>query len=208
MIWYAAAPSHRYLSDITEIIDAAAELTDQLRAYSGKTDLVRYAVDLNTLLDETQALIRSAVRERATVGYTFADESLPVEADRTQLQQVLTNLVVNASEAMGESGGRVTITTSRIHCNRLRLDRMRPDTPLPVGDYAHLEVADDGRGMAPATVERAFDPFFTTKPLGRGLGLAAVQGIIHSHGGAIEVHSQLGAGTTIRILLPLVRTDG
>ncbi len=201
------APSHRYLADITDIVDAAAELTDQLRAYSGKVDLVRYVVNLNTLLDETQALIRSAVRERAEVDYALADVDLPVEADWTQLQQVLTNLVVNASEALGESSGRVTIATRRAHCDRLRLDRLRPDTKLLEGDYACLEVIDDGPGMDPATAVRAFDPFFTTKPLGRGLGLATVQGIIHGHGGAIEVDSQLGRGTRVCILLPLAQAD-
>jgi len=200
------APSHRYLADITDIVDAAAELTEQLRAYSGKVDLVRYVVDLNTLLDDTQALIRSAVRERAEVDYALASIALPVEADQTQLQQVLTNLVVNASEAMGEASGRVTIATRRVHCHRAHLDRLRPDAKLAEGDFACLEVIDDGPGMDPTTADRAFDPFFTTKPLGRGLGLATVLGIIHGHGGAIEVQSQVGQGTRVCILLPLVET--
>ena len=127
-----------------------------------------------------------------------------MEADQTQLQQVLTNLVVNASEAMGEASGRVTIATRRVHCHRAHLDRLRPDAKLAEGDFACLEVIDDGPGMDPTTADRAFDPFFTTKPLGRGLGLATVLGIIHGHGGAIEVQSQVGQGTRVCILLPLV----
>jgi PAS domain S-box-containing protein len=200
-------PAHGHLADITDIVDAAAELTEQLRAYSGKVELVRYVVDLNALLDETQALIRSALRERAEIDYALSDVAMPVQADQTQLQQVLTNLVVNASEAMGEASGRVTIAAQRVHCDRSRLDRLRPDTKLAEGEYACLEVIDDGPGMDPATAERAFDPFFSTKPLGRGLGLATVQGVIHGHGGAIEVQSQVGHGTRVIILLPLVESE-
>jgi CheY-like chemotaxis protein len=125
-----------------------------------------------------------------------------VDGDAAQLRQVVMNLVINAADAVNRSG-RVTIRTQLLHATAEYLADVHPEAGLEPGPFASLEVADTGVGMDPATRDRIFDPFFTTKDTGRGLGLAAVRGIVNGHGGAIRVYSELGRGTTFRILLPI-----
>jgi CheY-like chemotaxis protein len=124
--------------------------------------------------------------------------------DATQLRQVIMNLVINASEAIcdTDTSGEISISTSltRVDRDYLRFNQMAPD--LPVGDYVCVEVSDNGSGMSAETQARIFDPFFTTKFTGRGLGLAAVLGIVRGHKGAINVDSALGRGTTFKLLFP------
>ena len=112
------------------------------------------------------------------------------------------NLITNASEAIGDGGGVITLRTDIVHCDAAYLAGFHHADDLEEGRFISLEVADDGAGMAPATIERFFEPFFTTKFTGRGLGMSAVLGIIRNHRGAIRVYSELGRGTSIRVLLP------
>jgi len=131
----------------------------------------------------------------------------PVRADAGQVQQVIMNLITNASEAIGEASGVVTVSTGAMHCDTEYLDRSRlADRPHP-GFFAWVEVADTGCGMDAETKARLFEPFFTTKFAGRGLGMAAVLGIVRGHGGAIMVESEPGRGTTIRVLFPASARD-
>lgn len=125
-----------------------------------------------------------------------------VEADATQLGQIVMNLVINASEAIGEQSGSITLTTCVRRCDRAWLDSLNSPDRLEEGDYVSLEVRDSGCGMDRSTMRKVFDPFFTTKFTGRGLGLAAVLGIVRGHHGAIHFESELGQGTTFTILLP------
>jgi CheY-like chemotaxis protein len=123
-------------------------------------------------------------------------------ADAVQLRQILMNLVLNASEALDDQSGTVVVETGVIHADAAYLAATRSFSELPPGRYVHLEVGDTGRGMTPEVRERIFDPFYTTKFTGRGLGLAAVLGIVRGHGGALRVESEVGVGTQFRLLLP------
>src|SRR5262249_38087747 len=132
------------------------------------------------------------------------EPSLPwIEADVGQIQQVVMNLITNAAEAIGERPGTVTVTTGT-RCVAARDTPLWRHTgePLPPGTYVALEVEDDGQGMPPQVLERIFDPFFTTKFTGRGLGLAAVLGIVRGHKGGLQVESQAGRGTLFRLVFP------
>jgi CheY-like chemotaxis protein len=125
-----------------------------------------------------------------------------VEADATQLRQIIMNLVINASEAIGDRSGVIAITTGCMDCVRNNLKDIWLDENLDDGLYVYLEIADTGCGMDRATLAKLFDPFFTTKFTGRGLGMSAVLGIVRGHKGAIKVDSEPGKGTTFKILLP------
>jgi CheY-like chemotaxis protein len=125
-----------------------------------------------------------------------------VDADRTQLRQIVMNLVINASEAIGEKSGVIAVSTGCRRCGRDLLRELRPDEELPEGLYVTLEVADTGCGMDAETRARIFDPFFTTKFTGRGLGMAAVLGIVRGHKGAIAVSSESGKGSAFTVYLP------
>ncbi|RCK78859.1 MAG: Chemotaxis protein methyltransferase CheR [Candidatus Ozemobacter sibiricus] len=131
------------------------------------------------------------------------DRALPaVEADPTQMRQVIMNLVINASEAIGEKDGQIIIATGARECDEPYLRETWPNDPLPAGRYVFLEVADNGCGMDRDTLTRIFDPFFSTKFTGRGLGLAAVLGIVRGHKGGIKVYSEVSRGTTFKVLFP------
>jgi CheY-like chemotaxis protein len=123
-------------------------------------------------------------------------------ADATQIRQVVMNLITNAAEAIGAGSGTITLRTGEIRARRSHFRHSYPGDPLPAGLYVYLDVADTGSGMDDETIARIFDPFFTTKFTGRGLGLAAVLGIVRGHRGALKVASQPGKGTTFRLLFP------
>ncbi len=123
-----------------------------------------------------------------------------VQANAAQIRQVVLNLITNASEALKGNPGTITVTTGQVHIGKTAAAERKLD--LPVGEYCYLAVSDTGCGMSPQTQTRAFDPFYTTKFVGRGLGLAVVQGILRSHGGAITVVSAPGKGSTFEVLLP------
>ena len=181
----------------------AAELTQQMLAYAGKGRLVVGRVELPVLVREMLALLRSAVPR--TIAFDVQVDPTPafVDADATQLRQLVMNLVTNASEAIGDRGGEVTVRIGResVPQRALSLLHAAPDMP-PEGPYVMLEVRDDGCGMEPAILNRIFDPFFTTKFTGRGLGLAALLGIVRAHRGGLQVVSAPGRGTRFRIYFP------
>jgi CheY-like chemotaxis protein len=149
-----------------------------------------------------EELLRAAVSKHAELRFELTADPCTVEADTTQIRQVVMNLVTNASEAIGTSGGTITIRTGEVQADAesLRSPYMQGD--LPGGPYAFLEVVDTGCGMTSATMEKIFDPFFTTKFIGRGLGLAAARGIAQAHQGVVQVRSEPGKGSTFRFLLP------
>jgi two-component system cell cycle sensor histidine kinase/response regulator CckA len=164
-------------------------------------------VDLNLLVRETVDLIEASISKRASLSFQLAASLPAVDADPVQLRQVIMNLAINASEAVAETGGLVTLATGAARRDRGGLHSPWLGEELPAGDYVSLEVTDTGCGMDGETLSRVFDPFFTTKFAGRGLGLAAVLGIVRSHHGSIQVESEIGRGSTFRVLLPAsVRT--
>jgi two-component system cell cycle sensor histidine kinase/response regulator CckA len=137
--------------------------------------------------------------------YSFAEGLPPIEADVTELRQVIMNLVINASEAIGDKSGVIVVSTGMTHYDGVYLKDTYVDDSLPAGPYVYLEVADTGCGMTPEVRARLFDPFFTTKFTGRGLGLAALLGIVRGHGGAVKVYSEPGRGSTFKVLFPAAK---
>lgn len=195
------------LTEIRQATMRAAELCKQMLAYSGRSRLVIRNLNLTDLVKEMAHMIERSASGKVTLRYACADGLPMVKADATQMRQIIMNLVVNASEAIGELDGTVNITTGVMHCDRSYLQEMYLDDDLREGAYAYLEVADTGCGMTPEVKARVFDPFFSTKFTGRGLGLAAVFGIVRGHKGAIRVQSELGRGSAFRILLPVAESD-
>ncbi len=180
----------------------AAELTRQMLAYSGKGRFVVQPLQLGELVREMTELLQVSIPRRCELRIHFAEPQPIVEADATQLRQVAMNLILNAGEALGDRPGTINVSAGVRDCDRAYLAGSHLDDDLPPGRYAYLEVADDGCGMTPEVLARIFDPFFTTKFTGRGLGLAAVLGIVRGHRGALRVESAVGHGTTFTVLFP------
>ena len=196
------SPGRPYVQDVVTAAERAAQLTRQMLAYSGKGRFAVESLDLSRLVEEMAHLLEVSISKKVALKYDIAADRLPIEADPTQLRQVVMNLVTNAAEALGDRGGSVAIRTGVMTADRNYLSGTYWDEELSEGDYAYLEVADTGCGMDRSTLERIFDPFFSTKFTGRGLGLAAVLGIVRGHRGAVKIDSQPGRGTTFRVLLP------
>src|SRR5882724_2558529 len=190
------------LAEIRAAAQRATELCKQMLAYSGKGRFVIQAVEMQKVVEEMLHMLRVSISKNAILKLNFSPNLPSVDADAAQLRQVVMNLVVNASEAIAERSGVVTISTGAMDCDRAYLSEAWLDEQLPEGMYVFIEVADTGAGMEAETRTRIFDPFFTTKFTGRGLGLAAVLGIVRGHRGAIKVYSELGRGTTFKVLLP------
>jgi len=196
------SPVQNRLERAGKACQAAADLCRQMLAFSGRERFLVKPLDLNEVLTEIARMLEVSVSKKATLLVQLAP-SLPfIKADTSQLQQVIMNLVVNASEALGTQSGTITLRTALVHADREYLSAARMAEELSEGDYVCLEVTDTGCGMAPEILSRIFDPFFTTKFTGRGLGLAAVLGIVRGHRGGVRVQSQPGVGSTFTILFP------
>jgi CheY-like chemotaxis protein/two-component sensor histidine kinase len=171
-------------------------------AYAGRGSMRTGEIELSSLLSELSDLANAALSKKAVLSYALHPEPICLQADENQILQVALNLVTNAAEAIGAGEGTIEVSTGVENIDRETLQRLAPDSGLQPGRYARLTVRDDGQGMDAATRARIFDPFFTTKFTGRGLGLAAVTGIVRRHEGFLEVKSTPGLGTTIRVYLP------
>jgi two-component system cell cycle sensor histidine kinase/response regulator CckA len=196
-----AESSERALRDIIRAGERAADLTRQLLAYAGKGRFVVRPLNLSVLVSEMVPLVQASFPRKVTIVLNLAGNLPAIEADKTQVEQVVMNLLINAAEAIGENGGTLEVTARhRNFSHDARQDYIAEGEVR--GRYISLEVRDDGAGMDDETLRRIFDPFFTTKFMGRGLGLSAVLGIMRSHKGAIRVSSQSGRGTTFELLFP------
>ncbi len=182
----------------------AAKLTQQLLAYSGKGRFIVEPVNLSRLATEVLELVRASIPEGVEVILDLDDGLPEIEADASQINHILINLLINAAEAIGSAAGQIRIVTRVEVVDDVYLAhaRLEPSQRVETGAYVCLEVQDSGCGMDQATLARIFDPFFTTKFTGRGLGLAAVQGIVRGHKGLIIVESAPEEGTTFRVLFP------
>ncbi|MFO7653453.1 MAG: PAS domain S-box protein [Candidatus Krumholzibacteriia bacterium] len=196
------APGRSYLDDIITGAQRAADLCRQLLAYSGKGRFVVQDVDVNEILGEMTHLLDVSLSKKARLRLELAGDLPGVHADPTQLRQVILNLITNASEALEDGSGTIRLATGAVACGPDDLRQTFAGDDLPPGQYVFLEVSDTGVGMDAETLRRIFDPFYSTKFAGRGLGLAAVLGIVRSHRGGIEVTSEPGCGTRFRVLLP------
>jgi PAS domain S-box-containing protein len=185
----------------------AAELCAQMLAYSGRGHFQVEAVELNRAVRDLEDLLAASLNKKSALRYDLA-EALPwIDADASQLKQVVMNLVLNASEALDETSGTIRVATRAARLGPHEVEDQSTREPLPEGDYVVLEVEDDGPGLPPDTDSRIFDPFYSTKGTGRGLGLAAVHGIVRSHHGAIRADPRPGGGTRFRVWLPAGRLE-
>jgi CheY-like chemotaxis protein len=171
-------------------------------AYSGRGKFIVEPLNLSDVVHEMTQLLGRVISKRARLSLHLRDDMPRIVADATQLRQVVMNLITNASDALQGEPGLVSVRTATIHADERTLAGTYLNEELPAGEYVYLEVSDSGVGMDAATRARIFEPFFTTKFTGRGLGLAAVLGIVRSHKGAIDVNSEPGCGTTFRVLFP------
>jgi two-component system CheB/CheR fusion protein len=199
-------PGRSALESIVSSGERAAELTRQLLAYAGKGRFYAERVDLSEVVMRTGRLIHQSIPPQVQVRMDL-DTHLPLLlADPSQVQQVAMNLMINAAEAIGSAGGVVLVKTGRQTVTHEPLPDLCSGEKVAPGEYVFLEVRDNGSGMDEQTIRRIFDPFFTTKFTGRGLGLAAVLGIVRQHKGAVQVHSVPGRGSSFRTLFALEET--
>ena len=191
-----------YLENAEKTTLKASELTKQMLAYSGKGHFVVKPQDLNRLVAEMTHLLKISIAKNAILEYRLAPDLPAIEGDSAQIQQVVMNLVTNASDAIEDREGCITLTTRVQDLSQEDLDTTLPTLRLEPGRYVILEVTDTGCGMSPEVLERIFDPFYTTKVTGRGLGLSAMLGILRGHHAGIEIRSREGAGSTFRVSFP------
>ncbi|GAM11143.1 blue-light-activated protein [Geobacter sp. OR-1] len=196
------SPVLENLHRIEKAAGRASDLAKQMLAYSGKGRFVIESIDMNRLVEEMLHMLEVSISKKAVLKLNLHQPLPTVEADATQIRQVIMNLVINASEAIGEKSGIIAITSGCMECDRNYLKDVWLDDNLSDGLYVSLEIADTGCGMNKDTFSKIFDPFFTTKFTGRGLGMAAVLGIVRGHKGAIKVYSEPGKGSSFKILLP------
>ena len=196
------APAQSYLKDAQVAATRAADLTAQMLAYAGKGRFVIQPLDLNQLIAEIAHLLTAVISKKARLHTEFAADLPATPADATQIRQVVMNLITNASDALGEQPGTISVRTGVVEADAAMLAGMYGDERLAPGRYVLLSVSDTGCGFDAATQARLFDPFFTTKFTGRGLGLAAVLGILRGHGGAIAVEGAPQQGARFTVLLP------
>jgi signal transduction histidine kinase len=197
----ADTPAAESFRAIGKAAERASELTQQMLAYAGKGTVLVEPIDLSDLVEEVANLMRVSIPDGVELALVLEGELPPIIADATQIRQVAMNLLLNAAEAV-EENGRIHVETGvhRIGPERIAAAHHAEET-VP-GEFVFLEVRDDGRGMNAETLSRVFDPFFSTKFTGRGLGLAAVLGIVRGHRGLLEVRSRSREGSTFRVHLP------
>ena len=206
------SPTRTSILEIEKASRRAAELAKQMLAYSGKGRFVIKPIDARQLVEEMAYLLNVSISKKAVLKLNFAEDMPTFDGDATQIRQVIINLIINASEAIGDGVGVITLSTGAMDCDRSYLDgvnevlRASLNEPLPEGVYVYFEVADTGCGMDAETMGKISDPFFSTKFTGRGLGISAVLGIVRGHKGGLTIHSEVGKGTTFRVLFPANET--
>jgi PAS domain S-box-containing protein len=195
-------PVHPYLKNAKATSLRAAELTRQMLAYSGKGVFTVLPLDLSAIAEDMASLLKVSIPKRVNLRFQFAKGLPTIQADPAQIQQVVMNLVTNASEAIGDAEGEILMTTGSVELSHAETLDLHPGSPIPPGRYVTLSVKDTGCGIPDEVMARIFDPFFTTKFSGRGLGLSAMLGILRAHHAGIGIQSRPGAGSEFRIYFP------
>jgi two-component system cell cycle sensor histidine kinase/response regulator CckA len=198
------------LAEVLRGAQRAAELTKQLSIYAGQTDTHPRSQSVGDLVRSCERLVDVVLPKHATIRYELTNTATLAVVDETKFRQLLLSVVTNAAESFVDKSRPGTITVrllARTVTPEIEAKHWFNGVALVAGEYIELEVVDNGCGMTAATLSRIFEPFFTTKFPGRGLGMAAVLGIIQDHAGAIDVRSEPGGGTTVRILLPTPATS-
>ncbi len=197
----AGAAERDYIEEVIVGAQRATELANQMLAYSGKGPSEVQPIDLNEIVEEMAGLLQVSTSKKSVLKYDLADNLPAIDGDSTQVRQVIMNLITNASESIGDESGVITVSTSMArHHGAETADGAVAQTE---SDCVCLEVSDTGCGMDEATRQKMFEPFYTTKFAGRGLGMAAVYGIVRGHGGSIDVRSEVDEGTSIKVLFPV-----
>jgi PAS domain S-box-containing protein len=204
------SPARDPLEEVIRATLRAADLTRQMLAYSGKGAFVVRHLDLSQEVRELATLLRTAISKQASLVWDLVPNLPAINADATQIRQIVMNLITNASDALDDAGGTITLRTGVLDPEAVNDAGLgaalegNEDSSRGEGPFVYLEVSDTGAGMTSDTLARIFDPFFSTKFSGRGLGLAAVMGIVRSHQGLIRIRTAPGEGTTFRVLFPAV----
>ena len=199
--------AEKNLPIIEEAAERAAGLCRQMLAYAGKAHLTKTNINMVKKVEDIVGMLKETLPQNTVIKTDLSVEIPLIEGDAVQLRQVVMNLIINASEAIGTEQGEVDVSLARITIIAGKAYEDYYGKPIPTGEYVCLEVTDNGCGMDDATKWRIFEPFYTTKFTGRGLGMSAVLGIIKSHAGALQLFSQLGKGTTFKVFLPLPTKD-
>ena len=181
----------------------AADLCRQMLAYAGNSPLHNVQIHLWLLVDEMVKMLQAAIKKNVTIKLDLKRDVPEISGDSAQIQQVVMNLIINAAEAIGDNNGTIEVCLKKTSIQADQSDTDFVGKKILSGDYACLEVCDDGCGMDENVVKRIFEPFYTTKFTGRGLGMSAILGIIKSHNGSLQLSSKPGAGTTFKIYFPL-----
>ena len=197
-----ATPIAECLDQAERAAERAADLCQQMLAFSGGGRFLRQPLAIGTLVRETAELLRTSMSRKIVIDLQLAADLPAVLGDATQMRQIAMNLLINAGEAIGESTGTISVKTGVVKPDAAWFTDAQVAPETPGEEYVFLEVRDSGCGMNAETLGRIFEPFFTTKFTGRGLGLAAVLGILRGHRGALKVTSEPGRGTAFRLLLP------
>ncbi len=197
------AVAEGWLDEVLELGERGASLCRQMLAYGGRAPASTSSVNINHFLMEAMELLTASIPKSVRLTLELDDEVSEVEIDSSQLQQVLTNLVINAAEALGQQHGSVVLRTRVKKLSARQLRQLARPHAEKAGRFLVLEVADTGGGMPPEVTRRAFEPFFSTRHDGSGLGLAAVEGIVRTHSGCVDITSTPGEGTVIRVYLPI-----
>ena len=195
------------LIDIKKAAKRASELTNQMLAYSGRGSFIVEPININELVQEMSSFLEASISKKADLLYILHKDLPLVKGDATQIRQVVMNLIVNASESIGNEHGEIKVVTDITEIDEAFIEHLTINNGIEPGHYISLEITDTGCGIEKTKIKQIFDPFYTTKFTGRGLGLAAVLGIIRSHNGALDLKSHEDKGTTFKIFLPLSDSD-
>ena len=191
------------IGNIESAVERAAELCRQMLAYAGKAPLKEAQVELATFLDDTVNALKTGIPANVTINHDISTSIMSIKADASQLRQIVKNLVDNASQAIGEAPGEISVLLTDALISEAHTEKDCFGKPIPAESYLCLAVSDNGGGMDEDTKQRIFEPFFSTKFTGRGLGMSAVLGIVTAHKGALQLYTRLGQGTTFKVYLPI-----
>ncbi len=198
-----SSPVLKYLTEVDKASQRASELVEQMLAYSGKGRLALRKVDLNNMIEETIRLMGTSLPRHVQLELDLGRPLSTIDADEGLMRQMITSFLLNSVEAIHDAEGSIRIHTGMLELGAEDLRSIAPSAEMQPGHYVFVSVTDNGVGMEPEIREKVFDPFFSTKFAGRGLGLAAVQGIVKRHRGAIQLESEPGLGSSFRVILPV-----
>jgi PAS domain S-box-containing protein len=197
------SPARKNIEEVISAAQRAADLANQILAYSGKGRFIVETFNISKLVEEMSNLLQVSISKKAKLILNLNKDIPPTKCDVTQIRQVIMNLIVNASDALEDNPGEISIKTGTIVNPSESIENSYLGESLPDGEYVYVTISDSGIGMDEKTCQRIFDPFFSTKVTGRGLGLAAVMGIIRSHNGSITLKSTPDEGTAFTFFLPV-----